>query len=253
MNKRIISYLFLFTLAQMNLSSCSLLKASQAKDAGFLPRPELLKENRERAPFHGYWAKDERAFESSLKRKAKIYIAAIDTSIVEKMYLEASGDLETKTDRIEEARELANYFINKLKLVADSNKEVVFSTEAKDDSYTLNLSLVQIIPTKPGVNLAGTIAGSIFPGGGLIKHFGEGSVAMEGFVDDKKLIEEEKLWIQFKDREGQKTSPFSFKDYRRYAHIRVALDDWAMQIVELLTTSGDHKVENSSGLRINPL
>ncbi len=74
---------------------------------------------------------------------------------------------------------------------------------------------------------------------------------MEGYVevaDDARAV-----WEEYKDREGQKTSLFSLKDYQRYAHLRVALDDWAKQVVELLSTPPEHKVNDSEGIELDPL
>jgi hypothetical protein len=61
------------------------------------------------------------------------------------------------------------------------------------------------------------------------------------------------LWEAFKDREGQKISAFSVKDYQKYAHIRVALDEWAMQIAQLFNTPHDVTVEEVDLLSVNPL
>jgi len=242
----------------LSLSSCSLLKARAAKEQVFVPKVELLSENRERAPFHGYWVYDSEEYFQLRKRVGKVKISEIDISAVEKLYNEARGSKKSKERRIEEAGNLARYLEGKLKLLFQDREfspiiEVVSADEAtagKKDPLILNLSLTSVIPTKPEVNFVGTVAGYFVPGGGLISYFGQGSVAMEGYVSGS---EDPMIYEQYADREGQKVSPFTLKDYQRYAHIRVVLDDWAMQIVRLLNTAGDVEVEDSLPVSINPL
>lgn len=244
--------LFLQTAIILGLSGCSLLKASPTEFAVFVPKPKALAEQRDRAPFNGYWVADPEGYYELRNSYRQVYIEEVDTSYVKKTYLESSGSEETKKARIEEAEQLANYFKAKIKLILEDREEplVRFSDFPQPETLKLNLALTQVVPTNPGVNFAGTVAGFFVPGGGLIKYFGEGSVAMEGFVEDGKDASVEE---QYKDREGQKSSPFTLKDYQRYSHIRAAIDDWAVQLVELLNTEPDFTVEDSLPVSVNPL
>lgn len=250
------------------LSGCSVIKARPAKDAGFVPHPELLAERRERAPFHGYWVRDADQYDQVRFTRAKVFIAPIDVEHAVKLYQESGASEKSVKQRAEEAEELARYFREKLRLVLESYKDgrVKVDDEAERDALALRLALVEIVPTNPGVNILGTAAGFFVPGGGLIKVLGEGSVAMEGVVDSVESQEGESgtapqgstealpvVWESFKDREGQKTSPFSVKDYQEYAHIRVALDEWAMQIAQLLNTPHSVQVEDGDLVSVNPL
>ena len=240
------------------LSACSLLKARPAEHAGFLPKPELVVEMRERAPFNFYWVFDAKQYAELRKDYGQVYIAPIDTSVVKEIYLASSGSDKTKQARIQEAEELASYFRAKLKL---SLKAILTKTETQipvrivdkpgPKTLSLKLALVQVVPTNPGVNLVGTAAGFFVPGGGLVKLAGEGSVAMEGFTAENE--EQKDVLEQFKDRESHKASAFTVKDYQRYAHIRVAIDDWADQLATLLTTPSEVQVEDSLPLSLNPL
>lgn len=234
------------------LSSCTLIKSGAAKDAGFNPRPELLNENRARAPFHGYWNKSPEEYYEKIQSTAAVYIAPVDLNIIAANLENEISNEDTRLDRFHEAESLARYFREKIFLVAAGQSKIRFLEEPQANTPILKLALVDIVPTKPTVNILGTIAGFFVPGGGLISYFGEGSIAIEGYVE---LAESGQLdlWEEYKDKEGQKVGLFSFKDYQKYSHIRVALDDWAMQIVELLTTMPNHKVEDSSALNLNPL
>ena len=62
------------------LSGCAILQASEANFSGFLPRPELVSEQRNRAPFHGYWVFDADAYFKLRENYGRVYIASVDTS-----------------------------------------------------------------------------------------------------------------------------------------------------------------------------
>lgn len=239
-------------LAILSVCGCSLVKARPAELSGFLPKGELLAEDRKRAPFNGYWVFHDKQYYELRRAYRRVYVAPVDTTFVEKIYRAASGSEKTKTRRIQEAKELASYFEAKLKLIIEDSRDLPFQLvdQPGEGVMTLRLALTQIVPTNPGINLAGTAAGFFVPGGGLIKILGEGSIAMEGYVEERGPKEP---YEQYKDREGQKISAFSFKDYQRYAHIREAIDDWSMQVVELLATPPDHTVADSLAVTLNPI
>ncbi len=246
----------ILVLAVVTISGCTVLKASPADNAGFVPKPELLAEKRERAPFNAYWVFNPDEYDKLRRDYAKVYIAPVDTSVVRAIYKSATGSEETKTMRIEEAEELANYFRERIKLNLKDSKstngrKMEVTEQPGPKTLSLKLALVQVVPTNPGVNLIGTAAGFFVPGGGLIKLVGEGSVAMEGYVAEESASLS--LYEEFKDREGQKTSPFSLKDYQKYAHIRESIDEWAQQISLLLTTPSEYMVDDSSVISLNPL
>ncbi|MCA9749561.1 MAG: hypothetical protein KC414_10680, partial [Romboutsia sp.] len=89
------------------------------------------------------------------------------------------------------------------------------------------------------------------PGGSLIKKAGNGSIAIEGFMQLEDL--EPLLIEQLKDREIQKSGVFTVKDYQKYAHIRVIIDDWVEQIIVLYLTPYNHQVDDSLIFSIDPL
>jgi hypothetical protein len=238
------------------LASCSLLKARPADDAGFIPNPEVMSEQRDRAPFNGYWVFDGKKYHKLRRNYATVYISPVNTEVVRMMYTASDGSAKTKLRRIQEAEELARYFQAKLKLEIEAHnqvsptKRIHVAEQAGDRTLSVNIALVQVIPTKPEVNLIGTALGFFVPGGGLIKIAGEGSVAMEGFVAEENA---EIIYEKYKDREGQKTSAFTLKDYQRYAHIREVIDDWSAQIAKLLATSPEETIRDSWVVSLNPI
>lgn len=234
------------------LNACTALKASPAKDAGFLPKPEVVAERRERAPFNGYWVFDPEQYDSIRAQYGQVYVAPVDTAIVEKHIIETKPDERARMRRMEEVREVARYFSEKLRMMLKEkgSGSLKVAEQPGPETLELDLALVEVVPTNPGFSIAGAAAGFLVPGGGLIRLVGQGSVAIEGYVKDGTNGE---VYEQFKDRETDKSSAFSVKDYQQFAHIRETVDDWAAQIVELLTTPSSKKVDDSLPFSINPL
>lgn len=265
--------LILLLIASCSLfhSGCALVKAREAKDSGFIPHAERLTENRARAPFHRYWVADPVAYESLRFSIGRVYVAPVDTSYAMKKYQDADTPSSIALQRTEEIEELGRYLRERVRMALAKREGVRVTAEDTEDpnALILRLALVDVVPTNPGVNVLGTAAGFFFPGGGLIKALGEGSVALEGIVERREAQEPlldlppisvatpvpqtPTLWEAFKDREGQKVSAFSVKDYQKYAHIRVALDEWAMQIAQLFNTPHSVTVEDVDLLSVNPL
>jgi len=233
------------------LSGCSALKASPNKLLYFVPSPEHLAEVRTRAPFHLYWVSNSTEYYLQKKKYGKVFVSPVNIDKVNDLHSRKIKNFLARTLRIEESEELARYFEQKLRLELQNRegKFLIIVDEKENETVQVNLALINIVPTSPAINLVGTVAGFFIPGGGLASYFGEGSVAMEGFVEDSGTGE---IYEKFADREGQKTAPFSLKDYQRYAHIREVIDDWAMQIAELLNTPAEHTVEDSLPVSLKP-
>ncbi len=230
-------------------SGCSVLKASPAKEIRFLPNGALLAEQPKRAPFNGYWVKEPGAFFRLKQERSKLYIAPVRTEIVEAELTKKTKDPRTLRRLIEETHEVARYFRERIRLsIENLESRIVSPIETPTpDALTLELALVEVMPTNPGINIIGTAAGFLIPGGGLIKSAGSGSVAFEGLVKDGDTVIE-----QFRDREGDKSAPATIKDYQRFGHIREAMDDWASQLAELENTPPEHQVAESLPFTLNP-
>jgi hypothetical protein len=119
-----------------------------------------------------------------------------------------------------------------------------------DDTLVLEIAVTEISPNVPEVSAVASIAGFFFPGSGIIRIFGSGSIAIEGILRDGKTGD---LLAEFRDREADKSAPISVRDYQMYAHIRRSLDDWADQLAELAGTMSTHQVKDSLPFTLNPL
>ncbi len=246
MNKKLLTVFFIL------FASCTFFKASPAMITNFLPFPEVMTKKLPRTPFHTAWVFDEMKYAEIKNRYKKILISPVSTEFINKAINASDWSDSSKRDRIEELQEVARYMREKFRLEIEKRKghPVKVVESEGSDTFVLKLALTELVPTNPLVNTVGTAAGFFVPGGGLIKIAGKGSVAMEGFERD--ALPPQTVFFQFADRESDKAAPFTVKDFQRYAHVRGAVDEWAGQYAELVTTKLDHKVDDSLPFTLSP-
>ena len=115
----------------------------------------------------------------------------------------------------------------------------------------LELALVQLRPTNVPGNILSTGAGMVVPGLNIVgSQFTHGTIAFEARLRNAQTGE---LLAEYADRQNDKISPLSFRDYSAYAHSRRAVQDWARQMQELATTPRGHKVPGAMRVTFNPL
>ena len=233
------------------LTGCSVLRANEYQSSPFLPHPELLQENRSRAPFHGLWFADSARFSELVKRYAKVYIAPVDTTYAAAHFAETTPNQRTLQIRAEELAEIARYTHEKFKNAFSSLPQhpITVTAEPGPGILTVTLAIVEVRPTNTAVNVAGTVAGVFLPGGGLLKFTAKGSIAIEGMIRDGTTDE---LLMEFKDREVDKDAPFTVKDFQQYAHVRATVDEWANQLAEVVSTPPDHTVKGALPFTLLP-
>ncbi len=163
---------------------CGLLTPAPAPPAGFIPEPAVMAEHRERAPFQKAWFADRDGF-AALKREVhKLVVRPVDTShLLASTSWRDISSLGGANDPAD-VREIADYmrerFVAAVRDHPSHAMEVV--EEAGQKTFVLELSLVELNPTKVAVNAAGTAAGLVVPGGGLLSVAGKGSVAFEAIL-----------------------------------------------------------------------
>jgi hypothetical protein len=225
-------------------------------------------EKRERAPFNGIYVSDEKKWDALVRKYEKIYFDEVNVehaiSRIKKMDLPPSIERQ----RIEELHEMARYLRERFKNAAeglgeeeeeDSQEEAPKEEKRKSfevveevptDGFLVDLALVEVVPTNPGIQALATIGGFFVPGGGAIRFLGTGSIAIEGVVKDGASGE---ILFEFKDREADKSTLFSVKDYQQYAHARQTIEEWSMQFAEVATTTSEHMVDDALLVSVNPL
>lgn len=236
----------------VNVQGCSIIRARPSKKNLFLTHPEKVIELRERAPFNGVaYLNPERVDEMHATCK-KIVILPIRTDLIEKEMRREIEDEEFLAQRMDEVQEIAKYFHDRLKTAIKNYKDYPYELLEKPepDSFVLEVALVELDPTLISVNVLGAVAGFFVPGGGLIGRAASGSIAFEAQLRDGTNNE---ILVEFRDREADKTAPFTLKDFQEYAHIRQAIDEWAEQYAELSATSRTHKVADSFPFTLNPI
>ena len=237
--------------AVIALSGCRVLKASPAPDSGFLPHASELKEMRERAPFHAIWTADPTSFADMKEHYKHIVIKPVRTEVVEAKIKKEDLPPSLEMQRIEEAREMSSYMTERFRAAIGEypNQPVTVVDQPGPETFVVELALVEVVPTNAALNAIGTAAGLFVPGTGAVRLAATGSIAIEGIVRDGST---NKSLLEFKDRETDKNSPFSLKDYQEYAYIRQSIDEWAAQFAELTATPLDHTVEDSAPFTLNP-
>lgn len=245
-------------------TACSVFKARPAEDSGFLPYPELLKPMPERAPFNAVYVPDPKRLEELRMKYQSISVLPINSLPAETMIRAWNLPPGVEESRIADLRELSGYFHTRLEtafseydgdgLSAEGIPIVVrrftVRDEPTDETLVLEIAITEISPNVPEVSAVATVAGFFFPGSGIIRVFGSGSIAIEGILRDGKTGD---LLAEFRDREADKSAPISVRDYQMYAHIRRSLDDWADQLAELAGTMSTHQVRDSLPFTLNPL
>ena len=249
----------------LSLSGCAIFKARAIASTDFLPHGEQLVEMTERAPFNGIFVSDPLRFDQAIATRRKLAVLPVNSKFAEARINESDLPASVKRQRVEELHEMARYLRERLKnslseyvpmdgqaVPGQASGEAWFTIEdtPSADALVIELALVEVVPTNPGINVVATVGGFLVPGGGLVRLLGTGSVAIEGLVRDGSTSE---VIFEFKDREADKTTPFSVKDFQQYAHARETIDEWSMQLTEIVATPSTHMVDDSSPLSINPL
>lgn len=229
----------------------SLLKAEAAKPAGFLPAPELLSEMRQRYPFHGAWMNMKL---DNFKHYKSLSIKPIDTShLAENDWWEQASlaDEDLHADAKEFAKQSEEIFRQTL----SENMHLNYTDKPGRQTLTLELSVVELVPAKVWLSSIGLAAFAAPVAVGVPIGTGaalgqNGSVAIEGILRDASTGE---ILLMFADREASKIRIIDFTTLTWYGHAHEIMEDWAEQIVELLTTPHDHMVEDSDGFAWAPL
>lgn len=117
-------------------------------------------------------------------------------------------------------------------------------------TLVLELALVEWKPTNVAGNVVSTGAGAVVPGANIVgSAFTHGNIAFEAKLRNGQTGE---LLAQYADRQRDKVTLFSFRDYSATAHNRKAIDDWAKQMQELASTPSDHRVAGAMRVTLNP-
>ena len=155
------------------------------------------------------------------------------------------------SEQMKHAAEMAAYLHGSLeKAFAKGGKYQVVSRPGRR-TLVLEVALTQLQPTNVPINVVATGAGAVVPGASFVGSiFSRGHIAVEGKLRNGETGE---LLEEFTDREHDKASLFSFRDYSPYAHARRAADDWAKELAAMSQTPRNQKVHRAMGFTLNPM
>jgi len=239
------------------LMSCSTagnpLKAGPARPAGFLAPPKTMTPHPTDSPFHyaahsKSWEVHERA-----RSKSKIYIAPVDTSRLRGIQRTLARTSYSVRGQERPVAELANRIrldFGQAYLESPSPTYQVVG-EPGPDSVTLELALIELDPTSVGGNAAKKVGTYLLSPLVSVVSFGTtaGSIAIEGKIvcsDTGEIV------FQFADRESDRMSLFSVKDFEPYGFIEEIIAEWAKQFELFSRTPAQQKIGDSSWFTLNP-
>lgn len=238
------------------LTSCStlggLLKASPGQPSGYIERPELLGEWPEHAPFlQGIWFKDRETLYRTRERFKKICFRPTRIDFLARRgWWDELNSLDKEGYR-KDVQDFAQHLDRVLReaVTNDPRKRFVLAEVPDAETVVYEFALTELVPTKTHINVLGTAAGAVLPGGGAVKVLAKGSVAVEVKAFDGANGD---LLLTWMDREHDQASLFSFRDFSVYGHARKAAVAWAEALIEAWGTPGDHIVEDESPITLSP-
>jgi hypothetical protein len=229
-----------------------LLKAKAAPVSPFLDRRQEMRPARERAPFHYVWRNTDPAVQSRVMQSSEIYIAPVSLACLRPVSKNlARWEIEQGHYARDEARmaaELRARFAKAFQSAARPRFRLVPRPTAR--SITLSLAITELNPTSVKGNVVKTASKFVIgPFSAVLGVFTKGNIAIEGKV---ALSSDGAAVYQFSDNEKDKMTLYTLRDYRPYGHALKAMDEWARQFVELVSTPGDHRVSESSFFTLSP-
>ncbi len=240
------------------LTSCSssggFLKAGPARPTGFLADPKKMTPHPTESPFHyaahsKSWEVHERA-----RSKTQIFIAPVETSRLRRIQSALARTSYSVRGQKRPVGELAELIrLEFAQAIVDSSSPTYEVVAAPGpESVTLELALVELDPTSVGGNAVKKIGSYFLSPLVSVVSYGAtaGSIAIEGKIvcsDTGEIV------FQFADREADRMSLFSVKDFEPYGFIEEIISEWAAQFEVFSRTPAQREVGDSSWFTLNPL
>lgn len=224
-----------FALACLSVVSTAC-KAPTAPDAGFVTHPEQLKQD-DKLPFNAAWLREG----IDLKSYKKVYVAPVDTTHLLKLNWWDKADLAPGDEAVQ-AKKLALYFQDKVKesFARDERKLYQVVESPDDETVTVELAIVEVVPTKVWLNLIGYVA---------LGALSEGTTAFEGRLRDSKTQE---VIAEFKDQEYGQMDLVSVRDLTWFMHSEHTIRQWGEELVALCNRTPDQVIKPMSTVTLKP-
>ena len=203
----------------------------------------------ERLPFHRVW------FDPTWNDAAMrtLVVAPVDTSYVTKADWWDKTTL--KGGRLDEdLANLAVYTQEEFKKAFREDKERRFEVvdTPRDDSYVLELALVEVVPNKASLGalgLAATAVAAPLGAGIAAKETAKGKVAIEGRW---RRASDQEIVAMFTDREHGKFGPINLRRATWYGHAHKIVQEWADQWVEVVNAEPGEEIDDTRTWTLSP-
>ena len=208
----------------------------------FVTSDRPFDEEHEQYPFHRVW------FEDSWNDPAyrTLVVAPVDITHVKEASWWAKATL--KGSRLDEdLANLAVYTQEEFQKAFREDEDQRFQVieKAQEDSYVLELALVEVVPNKAelgALGLAASVVAAPLGAGIAAKETAKGKIAIEGRW---KRARDQQIVAEFTDREHGKFGPINLRRATWYGHAHGIIDEWAEQWVEVASSDPGEKVDDT--------
>ncbi len=231
-----------------------LLKAKPAAISKFLDQRTSMAPMRHRLPYHFVWTNPDPKLAAVVSRRMEIYIPSVELRYLRPVTKPLArweikhGWIRPREEEI--AQELRASFIEAFERSPQPRFRVV--ERPTKNCVVLQLALTELSPTSVKGNTVKLAAKFVVgPLSGVLGVFTKGNIAFEGKISVPG-VGNGASFLQFSDKEKDKMTLYSARDFQPYAHAKVAIKEWARQFEEFTRTTGIHKVKESSFITLKP-
>lgn len=239
-------------LALLVLPACQsanrLLKARPVKLSPFFEQPKLAVDARKHLPFHTIWTTPDAAVMRDGLAAKKIYIAPVELKYlrpVDGTMARKEIDWGVQRQLPQVAWHLREEFAGAFRRSGQPRYQLVRSPGR--DVLTLRLAIIELNPTSPKGNAVLTLARVMNPLAGFARYFTMGNMAIEG----KVTTPGGRVFFQFADKESDKLTLISARDYQPYGHAAHAMREWAEQFEKMTRSPAGMRVPDSSAISLS--
>ena len=216
-----------------SLASCSTVKttleADPAEPSGFLDPSHQMETLGPRSPFHSAWtsASQEQRIESV--GRTEIYIAPVNTRYLRPIQGKMSERQNNRWGGERPVERISNTIRSEFSEAFRKSKSPRYRLvdQPTPNSVTLELALVELDPSSVSGNAIRKTA-TLFAGPtpALASFLTNGQIAIEG-----RLTDTPNKWslLEFADKEQDKLTFWTVRDFKPYGHSTVAIREWARQ------------------------
>lgn len=245
------------------LFGCSFLRAAPAPTTPFLQHRAELHSWYDHAPWDAVWSADPGKIMVKTAGRRKIFVAPISVE-----YLNRIEDSQGKwvpgfhippDERDPICDMLRAAFQDAIRNHPETNLVLVESPDS--ETFTVVIALVELVPTKRGVNAIADVGGFVIPGAKVIDDAARvgaqsaGAIAAGTIAIEIKMLEPKtgEPIAEIKDRESDPISVLpNYRDFEKFGWSRLTIREWGEQFAEVFGTPVDRRVPSAAEISILP-